>query len=230
MGVMMNILYTGSVITLLLFLGLAIIVSCEESGSDDSSNGINDDGFNNDDDNTGDDEYDNDSDDDEDFDNIWIDELTGHMWEKTSHCCYEWYDAYIYCEALTLGDFKNWRLPTISELRSLIRGCPATETGGKCGVTDDCASYGYDDDDDYYEEHEGCWNQPCIGCTINEGPAGGCYWPSQLNDDCTWFWSSTPIWDDYAGGSVWLVSFDNGEVLDDFYASEENVRCVRFAN
>lgn len=43
-----------------------------------------------------------------------------------------WDDAIKYCEDL------GGRLPTIDELRTLIQNCPATETGGECGVTEGC--------------------------------------------------------------------------------------------
>ncbi len=31
-----------------------------------------------------------------------------------------WEEAIAYCEALTLGDYSNWRLPNINELKSIV--------------------------------------------------------------------------------------------------------------
>ncbi|MDH5673530.1 MAG: hypothetical protein OEZ06_15355 [Myxococcales bacterium] len=39
-------------------------------------------------------------------------------------------EATAYCEALTAGGQDGWCVPNVDEARSLIRNCPATETGG----------------------------------------------------------------------------------------------------
>ena len=77
------------------------------------------------------------------------------------------------------------RLPTISELRTLIVECPATAPGGPCGVTDQCTSYAT------------CYAPaPCIGC----GDGG----LSVFKDEEP-FWSSTPNSDQ--AGQQWIVAF-----------------------
>jgi len=214
-----------------------LVSGCEKESSSNSSYLEDDDDL--DDDDTGDDDFDDDDfDDDEDDDcgddddsggGVWVDESSGLMWQKTSKCCCDLLDAYYYCQDLKLEDYNNWRLPSISEFRTLIRGCPATETGGECGVTDDCAYYGYDDDDDDYG-HESCWDSSCRDCTKNEGPADGCYWPSQLNGECDIYWSGTHVWDDYSDSLTWGILFYYGAVADLNNSLKKNVRCVRDAD
>ena len=49
----------------------------------------------------------------------------GLNWSDASNDSMNWYDAVEYCKDL------GGRLPTISELRTLIQNCSATETGGE---------------------------------------------------------------------------------------------------
>ncbi len=124
-----------------------------------------------------------------------------------------WQDAIDYCENLSLDGHDDWRLPSISELRSLIRGCAATETGGSCRVDDGCLSY------------DTCWDDPCSGCDNGGGPAGGCYWPDEMEGPCSWYWSSSPRED--SGGLAWVVAFGLASVFNDFVSYDRLVRCVR---
>jgi len=122
----------------------------------------------------------------------------GLNWSDASSDYMTWDEAITYCENL------GGRLPTISELRTLIQNCAATETGGECGVTDDCLSYD-------------CWNDPCDGCEYDES---GKY---SVFGDTYWFWSSSELSD--AAGLAWSVDFVNGHV---YYVSYYfYVRCVR---
>lgn len=149
----------------------------------------------------------------------WYDSSSGRIWENPpSRRVTNLWDAESYCASLSL-DGGGWRVPSISELRSLIRGCPATEVGGSCGVTDSCRSW------------DDCSNASCTGCEYDEGPSDGCYWPSALQGDCKWYWSSTLVSDGIDTGLE--VGFFNGAVdLGDVeggyvgYAGAY-VRCVR---
>ena len=47
--------------------------------------------------------------------------------------------ALSHCEGLSWGTYDDWRLPNIDELRTLMRDCPSTETGGSCPVTHACS-------------------------------------------------------------------------------------------
>ncbi len=144
----------------------------------------------------------------------WTDTTFGLTWQvtPTGDGKMNWADAKIHCSSLDL-DGGGWRLPTISELRKLIRGCSITEAGGGCGVTDECLTFL-------------CWIYPdCAGCWFADGPANGCYWLDKVLGMCDSYWSSSPVEDD--GGRAWAVSFGRGEVFNNYVNYQTYVRCVR---
>jgi hypothetical protein len=60
---------------------------------------------------------------DNDGDGTVTDNSSGLMWQKDTSYDTEtmdWEQALAYCERLTLGGYKDWRLPTIKELQSLV--------------------------------------------------------------------------------------------------------------
>jgi hypothetical protein len=146
----------------------------------------------------------------------WLDPATNSCWQDPPPDNYlNWDNAMSYCNNLQHGGYGDWRLPSISELRSLIRGCQATETGGACAVKDSCLALE-------------CWSASCDGCTDSEGPGTeGCYWDPGLlgGANCGWYWSSST----YAGGSTdaWLVVFSQGKVGRHIKTNTQSVRCVR---
>jgi len=194
------------------------MASCNALSSNcgDDDNTVDDDNNDSDDDDSTQND-DDDNDDDDSGSGVWTDSSSGLMWQIEDDQWYTWLEAKALCENLDLGGYSDWRLPSISELRTLIRGCSDTETGGECGVTDECLD-------------SGCWNVPCEGCLWDEGPARGCYWPSELNPYyyCYTYWSSTLLedHDNYA----WQVRFYDGEVDFSVIEYSENVRCVRNAD
>ena len=123
-----------------------------------------------------------------------------------------WPNAITYCDSLTLDGHSDWRLPTISELRSLIRGCPRTMTGGACGVTDSCNSFSE------------CYNT-CVRCSDDGGPDNGCYWPDEMDGMCSSYWSSS--YREANDSFTWGVFFNSGYVADLYKYNNHNVRCVR---
>ncbi|MBM4355849.1 MAG: DUF1566 domain-containing protein, partial [Deltaproteobacteria bacterium] len=125
-----------------------------------------------------------------------------------------WENAKSHCSRLVL-DGGGWRLPTIGELRSLIRGCPATEAGGSCSVKKGACLA------------RSCRDDSCNGCGNFGGPANGCYWPHYIQGACTLYWSSSPVGDD--DGYAWHVFFNSGLVYDGYFfvSSGSPVRCVR---
>jgi hypothetical protein len=113
------------------------------------------------------------------------DELSGEWCDTVSGLC--WQNppdpdrmnpvmGRFYCQGLVLAGHVGWRLPSISELRTLIRGCPSLETGGECPITDEC---------DF--EGEQVWDSSCGGegamCPAHEGY----YWAPELTDT-SWEW------------------------------------------
>jgi len=97
-----------------------------------------------------------------------------------------WDKSVEYCEDL------EGRLPTISELRTLIKDCQITETDGACKVTDECLSF-----EDCYD------NNLCGGCIMGNYSVFGHYGT---------FWSSSEM-TEYTV-NVWVVNFNNGHIYD----------------
>ena len=131
-------------------------------------------------------------------------------WSKRSSNGMNWQSAINYCQNLSEGGYSDWRLPTISELRTTIKNCSGSQSGGSCRVSDSCLS-------------GNCWSKSCYcdGRSNN----GGYY--SKLGDpDGVQLWSSSTrsVNTDYA----WRVGFGSGGVYYDgktYYYYY--VRCVR---
>ncbi len=143
----------------------------------------------------------------------WTDSSSGLTWQNPpADRSIVWDDAKDYCANLSLDGHSDWRLPTISELRSLIRGCSNTETGGSCTIQDD-----------------GCLSSDCRrncgGCSDSDGPADGCHWPDEMEGWCSSYWSSSPVED--GGSDAWHVGFNGGYVGYGIVDSNVFVRCVR---
>ena len=54
------------------------------------------------------------------------DNMTGLMWQAIEARPKKWEQSLAYCQQLELGGFKDWRLPTIKELSTLVNEGPAT--------------------------------------------------------------------------------------------------------
>jgi hypothetical protein len=149
----------------------------------------------------------------------WVDSTSGRMWQVTPPTngpdsgWWTWSQAQSYCSSLRLGGYTDWKLPDVDAFRSLIRGCAATQSGGSCTVTDSCLN-------------SSCEISACSGCSGGQGPASGCYWPSQLTGQCVdTYWSSSAVGD--IGADAWNVFFWAGSVLYYPDVSGYGVRCVR---
>ena len=148
----------------------------------------------------------------------WTDQTTGLMWQDPPESkLMRWQQAKDYCNSLLLAGYNDWRMPTISELRSLIRDCDGTVRGGDCGVVDNCLQ-------------TTCRDDACKGCAQLQGSGdGGYYWPKGLHkggssNTVQVFWSSSDS-DSY---NMWCVQFAGGIVYrGDKFKSYFFVRCVR---
>ncbi len=142
-----------------------------------------------------------------------IDTANNLIWSSATSISMFWQYAIDYCHNYSVSGLSGWRLPTISELRTLVQNCPATEMpNGTCGIREDetvCLSY------------NDCRDNSCDGCYSNDEY-------SKLGDTVGYFWSSSIS---SGGGATWALNFYHGEVAlltneihPDGFAK---VRCVR---
>jgi|GEM_PF-2006315 len=148
------------------------------------------------------------------LDNTW-----DLMWQKGNSDYINHFDAITYCENLSLNGWNDWRLPTISELRTIIEGCYYTiPNTGYCEVYDSCLSQSCDD--------SGISNE--CNCSGNLGPAGdGGYCEPGVWDNCAiQLWSASIVYDHdpYA----WVIYYFAAWVKEwNRYQATSQARCVR---
>lgn len=147
---------------------------------------------------------------------VVLDSFTKLMWQRGNGRG-GWEFSKIYCDNLMLGGFDDWRMPTVTELRGLIRGCSGSATGGECRVDDRCLSLA-------------CWSDACK-CPDFKGPGEkGFYWEKNIwiynGDEFGYFWSSSPL-KEYPQDNRWFVNFFKGFLNSGINTSNYNIRCVR---
>ena len=152
---------------------------------------------------------------------VWSDPESGLMWQVWPKL-YDWESAIEYCKSTDYFGYNDWRLPSITELRSLIRGCSGTQAGGGCNVSETCN-----------DQSDECWTDECHGCTAFVGPGeGGIYWPNEMvgidgyEDSTSWSITKVP-YSYYSPNNSWTVVFYNGRVGTSSKYYERLVRCVR---
>jgi hypothetical protein len=112
--------------------------------------------------------------------------------------------AKTYCESGTWGG-KAWRLPTVHELITLMRGCVNVEIQG-AGARSPCRIL-----------PDGCANdcndaEYCGQCTAYGGPdaSDGCYWPEEITGECSEaYWTTNGYWPN----GHYYVQFSTGFVF-----------------
>ncbi len=120
-------------------------------------------------------------------------------------------NALNYCENLVIYGFSDWHLPTIDDLRTLIKNCPGTETNGACAISEKNGKLSESDS-----------SSSCSCAHMNNN--GGYY--SKIGDDDTVSpWSSSSRSDDTE--RAWYVGFFAGKINNSEKSVLSDVRCVR---
>lgn len=135
-------------------------------------------------------------------------ETDEERWSDSMETVYD-YEAVNYCANLRENGYSGWRIPTISELRTLIQNCPSIETDGSCKITDYCLNT------------ENCMYNSCKGCDY-AASSDGKY--SKLGDIDT-FWSSS---ENEEGNQYW-VNFSSASIELENGSSVhlKSIRCIR---
>ena len=158
---------------------------------------------------------------------LCTDPITNFQWQELPVSAAKlWDEAITYCQSLDL-EGGGWRLPNISELRTLVRNCSDIQTTGACGVKEECEACSVSAEQTCLDGSD-CWNSSCNpeACTDNGGDTG-CYWPTPLSGSCEWYWSSSTR--SSSNDSAWYIGFIEGYVNSAGKDSAHRVRCVRDA-
>jgi len=127
--------------------------------------------------------------------------IDGLSWGDKLDYEMNWTDANAHCIS------KGKRLPTISELRTLIKDCPGSEIGGRCNVTDDC-------------------NSPyCVNsfCSCGDPYDTNYFGDHSVLGDTDKLWSYTAG----SSGKYWVVNFNRASFDTDLITDSNFFRCVK---
>jgi hypothetical protein len=134
--------------------------------------------------------------------NVHWTKIDGLEWSDKAAQKLGWLGAKAYCDGI------GGRLPTLSQLRSVIAECPSTQAGGSCPAADSCLE-------------SKCRTNACTGCAE---ASDGHY--SKLGDnDMNFLWSGSGVEDKV--GNAWLVFPNSGNVNYFTGMVQSLVRCVR---
>ena len=124
-----------------------------------------------------------------------------------------WDEAVKYCDRFTDFHFgEKWRLPTVDELRELVRNCPATEPGGSCKVS----------------EEENCLagncSSPKNSCACERKPKNRGHYSMFGDADYIGLWSGSSLSDD--DNKAWGAVFYSGMIGSVSKESKLYARCI----
>jgi hypothetical protein len=123
-----------------------------------------------------------------------------------------WQAASVQCQSLETCERDDWQLPSIDTLRKVIRGCPTSQPGGGCRVTDSCLA-------------DSC-EEGCGGCGEGTGPSLGKYVPRELapgNGGVIWSTSVSTGHPD----TVWSLDASSGAIVRQSKTATGSTLCVR---
>ncbi len=139
------------------------------------------------------------------------------QWSSRSSQKMSWNDAKAYCSNLNEGGHKDWRLPNIDEVKSLVRNCAYTQL--TCKVSEKNACLSKDCGENQFLMQLGKSDHSCH-CDLIQNAA----YYSILNDDVLLL-SSSILADDST--KAWAVAFDSAAVVYGPKTAIGNVRCIR---
>lgn len=155
------------------------------------------------------------------YDGSCVEAELADKWSKKSSSKMRSVQAFDYCENLDENGHTDWELPTISEIRNITINCPQIETGGTCGITDECLN------------KSNCWSDECNGCGIIVDKRYSKF------EDVEAFYTVSPNTESWYGewtiendkelylSDVWVLDFSLGRMYNDYGKNTNHVRCVR---
>jgi hypothetical protein len=127
-----------------------------------------------------------------------------------------------YCENLDYAGFKDWRLPTIDELRTIVENYSDIESNGRCQVSEKCNEISC--------LKKGAKNSSDNICGELLDKEQQCFWNKIWgNKYCGEFWSSTKVKVVDGTKMNWLLDFSYPAIFYKMTSGSERayVRCVR---
>ncbi|MGI6394303.1 MAG: DUF1566 domain-containing protein [bacterium] len=136
--------------------------------------------------------------------------------------------AVLKCSELEWAGFSDWRLPTIDELRTLVKGFKDIEPSGRCKVSSECLFMFC-----LAKDQKNSGDYPCSNYKEEElmkGPGPeGCYFDDIWRTYCGKYWSSSKV-SGVVDEMVFQLDFSDPAILPVISNSNHNMgfaRCVR---